>query len=82
MIWSQLINIWEARVRIPLEALFFKASFFQSAELQHTWKDHDFISFFNPQLQKKIFHCQDKWTFIFDNKLFLNYLLDALQKMS
>ena len=41
IIWSQLINTQEVRVRIPSEALFF----FQSAELQDTCKDHDFISF-------------------------------------
>ena len=29
-----------------------KASCFQSAELQHSCKDHDFVSFFTSQVQK------------------------------
>ena len=54
---------------------FFKASFFQLAVLQHTCKDHNFVSFLSLQVQKKII------PFVFGNKLFLNDLLDALQKL-
>ena len=54
---------------------FFKASFFQLAVLQHTCKDHNFVSFFSLQSKKII-------SFVFDNKLFLNDLLDAPQKLS
>ena len=32
--------------------IFCNASFFQSAELQYTCKDHDFVSFFTSQVQK------------------------------
>ena len=35
---------------------FFKASFFQLAVLQHSCKDHNFVSFFSLQVQKKLFH--------------------------
>ena len=31
MIWSQLINIWEARVRIPSEPLFFFKAYWKSS---------------------------------------------------
>ena len=55
---------------------FFKASFFQLAVLQHTCKDHNFVSFFSLQSKKKII------SFVFDIKFFLNDLLDALQKSS
>ena len=55
---------------------FFKASFFQLAVLQHSCKEHNFVSFFSLQVKKKFI------SFVFDNKLFLNDLLDALQKLS
>ena len=68
MTWAQLINTKEALV--------------QSVKLQHTCKDHDFISF-SIRSSKKIFICISFWgkmSLIFDNKLVLNDLLDTLQK--
>ena len=58
--------------------MFFKASFLQSAELQLIRKDQDFNLFSICRSKKNLFHCKEKWTFVFDNKLLLSDLLDAL----
>ena len=56
MIWSQLINICEARVRILSEpSCFLRLLFLQSAELQLIRKDQDFNLFSVRRSKKNYF---------------------------
>ena len=49
--------------------MLFKASIFQSAELQLTCKDNEFI-LFSIRRSKKNFIVKENEPFVFDNKLF------------